>query len=193
MTDIRPGYADPDTVRKEFAAIQERVRDWTDRFSAEQFLWAPDARRWSMGQCLEHLNKTASPLPPHMDAAIVKARDAGLTGSPPFKLKWRDRLFVRSVSPGARMKIPAPPLFRPGRGDDLDQSKIIQDFIALQDRLIERLDSAEGLDHSGIMVRSPLSPLLRLSLAGWFMATIAHQQRHLNQAQQVSQEDGFPD
>ena len=42
------------------------VTDLTD----DQFNWAPDAKRWSVGQCLEHLNITYGKWLPHFEETV---------------------------------------------------------------------------------------------------------------------------
>jgi hypothetical protein len=58
--------------------------------------------------------------------------------------------------------------------------------------LIDRVRRSSGLDLGRIKFRSPLIPLLRLSLGTWFQFLLAHERRHLWQARQVRQELRFP-
>jgi hypothetical protein len=58
--------------------------------------------------------------------------------------------------------------------------------------MLERVRSAEGLDLSGIMMKSPAWPMLRFSLLTALAALAAHERRHLAQARRVTQRPGFP-
>lgn len=186
-------HTEPATIRQELEAFKEQVSGWDQKYSAEQFYWSPDGKRWSVGQCLNHLCQTANPLLPKMDEAIQRAKSAGKTGTPPFRLKLRDRLFIRSLSPDSAMKLPAPKMYKPVVTSSNDPQKVVREFITLQDHLLEKLEAADGLNFRAIMIPSPVSSLLRLSLGGWFLATIAHQKRHLGQAQRIRNQDGFPE
>ena len=191
MTNHPHVQAEPAAIRRELEAFKEQVSGWDQKYTAEQFYWSPDGKRWSVGACLNHLCQTANPLLPKMDKAIQQAKSAGKTGTPPFRLKLRDRLFIRSLSPDSGMKLPSPKMYQPVVTSSDDPQKVVREFITLQDHLLEKLNSADGLDFRAVMIPSPVSSLLRLSLAGWFLSTIAHQKRHLGQAEQMSNRDGF--
>lgn len=65
-------------------------------------------------------------------------------------------------------------------------------FLALQDRLEERVDDARGIDLGAVKVTSPFVPILKVDLLSAFGVVTAHQRRHLWQARQVRQEKGWP-
>jgi hypothetical protein len=66
-------------------------------------------------------------------------------------------------------------------------------FRAYQVQYIERLGQASGLDLARARVTSPVAGWLRLPLGSVFAATVAHEQRHLEQARRVITTPGFPD
>lgn len=54
------------------------------------------------------------------------------------------------------------------------------------------LDSARGLDLGRLRVTSPVSRLLRIPLGSYLRISVAHERRHLWQAEQVTVAAGFP-
>lgn len=178
--------------QRQFETAKAEVRTLTDGLSDAQFNWRPAPGRWSIAECLDHLNVTGSKLLPGMDAAITRARERGQTASGPFQYGWLARWFIRGTGPipssGKGMK--GPKLYAPKPEQPI--GRVLPTFVELQDQLIARLHAANGLDLTRIKVASPVSTLLRLSLGAWFQATAGHQERHLNQARRVREHPGFP-
>ena len=54
-------------------------------FSDAQFNWQPAEDRWSIAQCIEHLNATARAYLPMLDEGIASAIRQGLYSAGPFR------------------------------------------------------------------------------------------------------------
>jgi len=144
---------------------------------------APD--RWSVAQVFDHMNTAGWLLLNNLEDAIQKARSNGPYGDPPFEYGVISRWFVRSMEPSSRWTFTAPSVFEPDDPETLYPEEAIEEFLALQDQFAACVVDARGLDLRRIWVPSPAIPFLRISLGAWFEATIAHQNRHLDQAQDV--------
>jgi hypothetical protein len=70
--------------------------------------------------------------------------------------------------------------------------EIAERFLHTQRELLRMASEAEGLDLARVKVASPANRLLRLSMGIWFAATVAHAQRHFEQAARVVREEEFP-
>src|SRR5688500_18297235 len=83
-----------------YAESFESARDgWQDivgRLSPEQFNWRPTPARWSVGQCMDHLNRVSARYLPDLNAALA---GGGPPGEPPFRYDLRGRLFIRGTAP----------------------------------------------------------------------------------------------
>lgn len=156
--------------------------------SARQLWWRPAPDRWSVGECLEHLVKAGEVYLVEFDEVIADARRAGTLGEGPFRRTRIGRWVIRFLEPPPRWKVPAPRVIRPRRRERPPLPR----FVTLQDRLIERLDAADGLDLGEVRMRSPFVRLLRFDLGSAFDIVAAHQRRHLWQARRVRDLDGFP-
>jgi hypothetical protein len=84
----------------------------------------------------------------------------------------------------------APKVFRPAESSDIDQP--LEKFLKQQDRFIEFVRKTEGVDYNKTKLRSPVTPLMRYSLADAFVVTVVHGWRHLGQARRVRETPGFP-
>ena len=132
----------------------------------------------------------ASLLIPRIEEAIRRGRDGGLVGSGPFEYSWPGRMFVESLQPSPRIKIRTMKLYTPRR--DVSKEEIVSRFSRFQGEYLRLLEDARGLDLARIKVVSPANRLLRFSLGIWLAASVAHEQRHVEQAVRVTREKGFP-
>jgi hypothetical protein len=103
-------------------------------------------------------------------------------------VKW----FTGALEPPPRRAFKAPGKFQPPPHEQLPLAAVTAEFRRLQDELDGRLVASDGLHLAKLKLRSPAAPLLRLRLGGAFEILAAHQRRHLWQAEQVRQAEGFP-
>jgi hypothetical protein len=181
-----PDSSQLQTYRTQFAEAKQTVQSLTAGLSDDQFNQAPASGKWSVGQCLDHLNEAGGLLVPRLEAAIERAQREGPFAEGPFRYGIFSRWFIRMMEPGSSMKLPAPSGYTPAP-EPLDPEAVGTAFAALQDRLIACTERADGLDLRRIRVGSPLASWVRLSLGAWLEATAAHQRRHLQQARRVLQ------
>ena len=52
-----------DELRKQFEQISTDADTLVTPLGQEQFVWKPGPNRWSIAECLEHMNATAQSLP----------------------------------------------------------------------------------------------------------------------------------
>jgi hypothetical protein len=99
-------------------------------------------------------------------------------------------MFVESLQPSARIKIRTMKMYTPRPG--LTKDDVVTRFFRCQKEFRRLIEAAEGLDLVRIKVASPANRLLRFSLGIWFAASVAHEQRHLEQASRVVRDKAFP-
>src|SRR5262249_43550341 len=113
--------------------IKHDAEDLIMGLSENQFNWRPAPHRWSIGDCLEHLNVTSRLYWPVVTEAIMRSRTNGLMSPGPFKHGWLGNLFVRSTEPPVRTRFKAPRKFRPLTDQPISQ--VWSQFVAFQDRM----------------------------------------------------------
>ena len=104
-------------VRNALESIGRETQATFGGFDARQLNWRPDAARWSVAQCFEHL-MTANRL-------MFQAAEDALNGMTPRTVWQRlpvlpgvvGRMMVRSQAPGAARKFTAPSKARPATSD----------------------------------------------------------------------------
>lgn len=173
--------------RHQIQKIQSQAEDLTRGLTEAQFNWRPVPDHWSIEECLAHLTIVGQWEVRAIEEAIDDGRSRGLTANGPFRYGSIDRLIVDLSGPGAdgrpRLRLPAPRHFIPVHGQPI--TAVVPTFRHLQRQLGIQLDRAEGLDLARVKVKTPISRVLRLSLGMMFAQIIAHEQRHIVQAQRV--------
>jgi hypothetical protein len=96
---------------------------------------------------------------------------------------------AKQVSPEAPRKLTAPKIFRP---DSSNISGALDMFVNQHKGFLEYVRQATGIDYNKTRIRSPVTPLIRYSLADAFVITALHGQRHLAQARRVREMPEFP-
>ena len=161
-----------------------------ERLSQEHVDWRPRPDKWSVGEHLAHLLLTNEPYLDAIAASVRAAKESGLTGSGPYRYSWAGNLFVRSMEPPPRLRmrttrglvpIPARP-----------KADLIRAFSAVQDRLVQELEAADGVDLARATMRSPFLRMLKLSAGQAFSVLLAHNRRHLWHIRQILADPDFP-
>jgi hypothetical protein len=170
----------------------ERARSLITPLTDAQFNWKPGPKRWSVGECLYHVNIISDGYMPVLRDA-VRTADRGASG--PFRYGWLSRKFIAAVTPGTPPVSTAgsmkPPSAKPLRSD-LDSDETLRRFDEFMVAFAALVREAEGVDLARVKVRSPFLFLLRLPIGAFLEALGLHAHRHLDQATQVTEAEGFP-
>ena len=173
--------------RAGFRWAKGEIRNLTASIDSATYNARPAENAWSAAECVEHLSATAREMIPALDAGVVRARENGWLAHGPFEYGRFEKWFARQsggdeLPPKRRFKTPK--LYHPPhRTYDMDDA--VQEFLALQDRYMETLQLASGVDLARIKVASPAMSLLKLSLGQWLKSMEGHQRRHLWQAREA--------
>ena len=171
--------------------VQRReARDLIDPLDPQQFNWRPGPDRWSVGQCLDHLNQTNGKLLPVLQQAGAAGRDRNQMASGPLRYGPVARWFRDSMKPEFTKPLRSPRIYRPA-ASQLDMAQVADEFDRSLGALARIIGQADGLDLAAIRAASPVSRFLRIPLGIWFESVVVHDDRHLQQARRVTAEPGF--
>ena len=185
-----PAAAELVARRREFEAVLADSGAVAGVLDDRRLEWRPGAGRWSVAECLSHLNVTAAKYLPHIDEMIARARAEGRTGRGPFKHPWIGTWFVRLLEPPPRRRLRVPGVFAPAPG--VAPGSLLPEFRRLREALLLRIEAADGLDLAAVSTASPAARFLTLTLGQCFAALAAHDRRHLWQARRVVEHPDFP-
>ena len=179
-----------DELRKQFEQISTDADTLVTPLGQEQFVWKPGPTRWSVAECLEHMNATARAYLPAIDEGIADAIRNGAYAEGPFNYNLIGRIFSRLMEPPARFRMRAAIDKMPG--PQRPKRETLAGFRAYQVQYVDRLRQANGLDLARSCVRSPLASWIRIPLGSAFASMAAHERRHLWQARKITEWAGFP-
>src|SRR6266446_3393321 len=108
-------------LRKQIDVIAADAQKLTVGISDRQFNWQPEPGRWSMAQCLVHLNLAGAILAPRIEASIRAARDQGFVGQGPYRRGFLGSLVVRLTEPPPKIRFKAPTSMAPPAAEPLAQ------------------------------------------------------------------------
>lgn len=184
--------SDIEELSRQFHENRDHAERLAGGMSHFQFNWRAGPERWSIAECLQHLNtteylvlKTARPI---IDAAKAK----GVTGTGPFRYGWFSTWFEGQMEPPPKRSFKAPAAFAITPGSSFDRDKTLADFAAVGSKFQECLELSRGLDLKRIKVPSAAMSLIKLPLGATFRIQAAHERRHLWQAEQVRKDPKFP-
>jgi len=148
-----------------------------------EMLQQPQPGKWSIAQVLEHLNGYNRYYLTEMEKALQGNR---VSVAAVFKSGFIGNYFTNLMQPKEdgtiAKKMPAPPDYN--FGPDLDAAKVLDEFIAGQQRLVKLLDKARNAD-LGYKVPISISRFIKLKLGDTFRFLVAHQLRHFMQIEWV--------
>lgn len=182
-------HAELSEYRRQLRDARADAEKLVEGLSDAQFNWRPAPGRWSIAECLDHLNNGWRVLE-KLDHKIAKASEQGVRGEGPYSHPFLGRLYVRFVEPPPKIRVRAPKAYVPKADQPL--AAVAPRFLELQDEIIRRVIAADGLDLGGIRMSSPITRRFKMSLGQWFAFLAAHERRHLWQAWQVRNHPEFP-
>ena len=167
----------------EFHFATARLRALRRAVPAGRWSVRRDPARWSVAECVVHLNLTGQ--------AYEEILRAALAGVPrpmtPFTGRYRRDLFGwllwKSQPPPVRVRTKTIARFIPE--STAPAAELVAEFERLQEVQLGYLRAADGLPLNEIRVASPFNAKIRYNLYSCFSILPAHQHRHLWQAEQV--------
>src|SRR2546429_4938276 len=91
----------------EIDANLSHLESLTHGLTNEQFNWRPAPGRWSMAECIAHLNVVNGGDLAPIQAAIGGGRSRGATGEGPFEYGVLSKKFVARMEPPVQSKLKA--------------------------------------------------------------------------------------
>lgn len=176
-------------IEAEFLAAQDRLNRLAQSVVAEQWRVRRDPARWSVAECVAHLNLTSRAYLPVLDDAVARAR--ALAGASPrrYRRDFAGWALWRSLGPPARFRFKTPSAFVPEATPEAPD--LVAEFTELQTAQLGYLRACDGLPLVNIKVASPFEARMHYNLFACFSIIPRHQHRHLWQAERVWQ-NGTP-
>jgi len=172
-----------DEIESELDAATARAWELVKSTDGRLFTVRPHPTSWSAAECLAHLSLSTDLFLPTLRKAIDDARERGFKSDAQPKMDVIGRVLRWFLEPPIRqrLKTTAPFVPRSARA----KAEAFGEFSALQSKLSDLLQEAKGLDLRRIKVISPFDKRVKYNLYSAFRILVAHQRRHLWQAEQA--------
>ena len=180
LADMKTGLAD----------VARDVEHTFGVLNARQLNWRPDATRWSVAQCLEHLVTTNRMMFSQADDALNPAHPRTIWQRLPGLPAMFGKLLVRSQAPQVTRKYKAPAPARPSTSDIA--ADIVQRFVAQHRDAVERVAALDESRAARAIMTSPFASVITYSVLDGWRLILTHDRRHVEQARRVTQAAGFP-
>ena len=173
--------------------LEELAREAEATFGAltpGQLNWQPDAKRWSVAQCFDHLLTVNRMMFRAFDEALDQSRSRTLWQRVPVLPSYIGRMMVRSQAPDATRKFSAPAAARPATS--AIPGDVVQRFIAQQREAATKVATLDERTTAQTIMSSPLLGIVTYSVLDGWRLIVAHGRRHFEQARRVTKTPGFP-
>jgi hypothetical protein len=148
------------------------------------FTVRPAPMSWSAAECISHLSISSELFLAPLRAAIDDARAKGLLlRKRPPKMDLIGRVLKWFLEPPIRQRVKTSVPFVPKA--IRAKAEAFGEFASLQAKLAELLEETRGLDLNRMKVISPFDKRVRYNVFSAFHILVAHERRHLWQAEQA--------
>ncbi len=186
-----PMHIELTSILDQFDAVQARVHRLADNLTEMRWAERADPARWSVAECVAHLNLTGRAYLPLLWEALEEASNRD--EPPPARyrrdpLGWMLSLAMGPVPRIGRFRLGAVrtiPEFVPARG--LPRAQVVAEFDRIQEEQAGIVREADGNPINRVWVISPFDRRLRYNLYSTFVILPKHQRRHVVQAERIWQ------
>jgi hypothetical protein len=175
-------------IVRQLEAAEERVGRLGEVIPDAVWTQRNDPKRWSVSECIAHLNLTTEAYLPRISQAIAEARQLPpATGA--YKRDTLGAMFSAMVGP-----LPRIGRFRIGRvkttakfvpTGDQPKNVSLAEFKRLQTGLSDLVRESDGFAIDKVRITSPFGEKIRYTCYSAFVILARHQMRHLDQADLV--------
>jgi hypothetical protein len=172
-----------DEVETELSEATSRAWQLVRSTDGRVFTVRPTPRDWSAAECIAHLSLSTEQFLPVLQKAIDEAQKKGWTSQKKPAMDVVGRALRWFLEPPIRKRVKTAGRFVPRSARA--KAEAFGEFAALQSKLVDAVHAAEGLDVRKIKVTSPFDRRVKYNLYSAFKIVVAHQRRHLWQAEQA--------
>lgn len=160
--------------------VAQRFRPLTD----QQLNRRPAPSKWSIGQCLEHLNIVGGYYLPVITRKIQLAKQRGSTPAASVKHGIIGQRLTKAMrAPVSEKSFKSPQKYAPS-GSRLPRT-VVEVCSRQLDELLQLVEQARSINANSIRIPNPVLPLIRLRLTDALELLVVHLQRHMAQAERV--------
>jgi hypothetical protein len=170
-------------IADEFASAQARLHRLAQATPEDWWAMRADPARWSVGECVAHLNITSQAFLPLIRRGLDDGRRMASAMPQRFRRDPIGWLLWRTTGPPVRHRIRTTAPFVPAGTEP--RAGAVETFDQLQAEQIRCVEQADGVPLGAIRITSPFNARVRYNLYSCLTILPRHQHRHIWQAEQV--------
>jgi hypothetical protein len=159
-----------------------------------QILWRPQKDSWNIQEVLSHLNRYSSYYHHFFIDKInntkFKSVKENFVSSPLGKSAWRSMKLGRANN--IKRKFKAPKNFNPSADPTILDKAPVNIFLEKQMEMMNILEEANAVNLKKVKIPISISKLVRLRLGDALMFVIYHNERHVQQINNILAHPNFP-
>ncbi len=154
------------------------------KLSSEKLNQKPSEEKWSVAECLEHLNLYGDYYIPAIKNAINQGKNT--SPSPNYKGSWFGNYFTKSMLPKENAVKNKMKTFKDKNPIHSQvPSDVLERFLNQQNEILALLQQAQSVNLMKPKISITIAKWLKIRLGDTFRFVIAHNQRHIVQAKKV--------
>ncbi len=170
--------------------VSKSSKDEFGNLNYEQLNWKPHPKKWSVGQCLDHLIVTNKLYIEIFKKLLAGNREMNFFEKRGWLLDFWGKMVLKSTLPEPTLKAKTMAPFEPAKSDIPDS--IVEDFVEQNRDLAELIKQLDSFSHSEIVISSPVAKFITYTLKTACTVLGNHGERHFNQAKRVFELEAFP-
>lgn len=182
----------------EVATITERniqlLKGKFSNYSQAQLSWKPNEGTWSLNEVFAHLNSYATYYHAAFLERIEKTRfrspRENFASSPLGRSAWQSMKLGKQNN--VKRKFNAPKAYNPTVNPSMVKEQEVQDFLKAQHELLTVLEKSIAVSLRKVKVPISISKIIRLRLGDALLFVAYHNERHMQQAINLSKHPKFP-
>ncbi|SNR42898.1 MULTISPECIES: DinB family protein [Hymenobacter] len=173
-----------DSLTADLHAIREVVNQRFRPLTDDQLNRGPGPGKWSVGQCLEHLNIVGGLYLPTISRKIKAAQQRGSTPAETVVHGYIGKKMTDAMRvPASEKPMKTPQQYAPS-GMRLPRT-VLEVFGRQVDELLSLIEQTRTVNANTIRIPNPIIPLLLPRLTDALELLVEHMKRHIGQAERV--------
>lgn len=181
-TNLHPQLAE---IIWQLDKASESARQLAGQLNRDQLRQRPRPEKWSVAERLVHLNLSSQEELAVIDDVFDRANKESSPSGVTYKMDLLGRFLKWTLEPPPMFwsRIKTTNQFQPMNVEPVEE--VLPRFLDLQEQIKVRVERANGLPLDKIKVASPFNHRVRYNLLSCFHLLLAHERRHLWQAQEI--------
>lgn len=172
---------------QQFGRAKNTAENFITSSDEDLFLTKPSNDGWSAAECYGHLITFGHLYLKNMIPAIAYASATTNDLQQSFEPRWITAKVISAFEPPYNIGFKTFQSMKPNFKADHDPEKLLEDYLGLQNLLIEQLNSAKETEiHlNKVKVPHPVFSIIKMMLSECFAVIEVHQRRHQWQTEQT--------